>query len=683
MARLGLDAKYSTQRPRFALLPTRPPSISLPPPSSHRASGSDSPSFPATPAALLHAFASLSPRAKKLFAAAIAAILLLGAPIVRRAGDRGHDYPPQAPPAAHSRSFKLPPVTPQRTAADGTPRAGLFHPLASAASNNPSVSLSAYLDSHFGPPTRPLEQQPHVWLTMADALWARTGTAALHAFVERLNSERRARYGKRDGGVRDTRLVVMCLDDGCVDEVAKYKDEHGRDAGGGFAYGGFRWNRPDKKADLFARSVSTWPKLAAFIEVLPHRDLFFVDSDVAFRYDPYPYMEPFMATHDLVAQENDSFDHLNTGWMWIRRSQAAADAWHEVLKMDLEKTSRDQNNFNEVLGTALLRQHLDGGDPRRKPLLADFTAKNGLRVHVLDDNIFRSHHFGIDRPYAARDQSIYIHLTCGDDTRTKVYVSKAQGFWSDVEHYYSEPPPLLTVDHLSGDRDDVEQLFKVLLTAAHYTSRTLLPPTHATFLDLEPSSSSTSRQTRRIYSSFPIPHIAEALGVPIVEPRYTAWAARELVGGSVLGMPNASSSAVDEDDGERGGASRLRLDVQWSGVDLRRRNEKVASLAEVVELDMRHTDTLTSFLSLLRSPSFSSDRAPVVKIINYDFPGATHWRDWELPRALDHVRTCDELEKLPACDAICRGSKKGVKVDETWPSWEELAGEQDGDGEGE
>ncbi|GAA5924637.1 hypothetical protein JCM3775_005430 [Rhodotorula graminis] len=674
MARLGLDAKYSTQRPRFALLPTRPPSISLPPPSSHRASGSDSPSFPATPAALLHAFASLSPRAKKLFAAAIAAILLLGAPIVRRAGDRGHDYSTQSPSPAHSRSFKLPPVSPQRAAADGTPRAGLFHPLASAASNDPSVSLSAYLDSHFGPPTRPLAQQPHVWLTMADALWARTGTAALHAFVERLNSERRARYGAREGRVRDTRLVVMCLDDGCVDEVAKYKDAHGRDAGGGYAYGGWRWNRPDKIL------VSTWPKLAAFIEVLPHRDLFFVDSDVAFRYDPYPYMEPFMATHDLVAQENDSFDHFNTGWMWIRRSQTAADAWHEVLKMDLEKTSRDQNNFNEVLGTALLRQHLDGGDPRRKPLLADFVAKNGLRVHVLDDNLFRSHHFEIDRPYAARQHSLYLHMTCGDDTRTKVYVSKAQGFWSDVERYYTEPPPLLTVDHLSGDRDDVEQLFKILLTAAHYTSRTILPPTHATFLNLEPSSSSTSRQTRRIYSSFPIPHIAEALGVPIVEPRYPAWAARELVGGSVLGLPSTSSSAVE--DGE-GVGSRLRLDVQWSGEDLRRRNEKVASLAEVVELDLRHTDTLTSFLALLRSPSFSSARAPVVKIINFDFPDATHWRDWDLPRALDHVHTCDELDKLPACDAICRGSKKGVKVDEAWPSWEDLEGEEDDGGEGE
>lgn len=64
---------------------------------------------------------------------------------------------------------------------------------------------------------------------------------------------------------------------------------------------------------LLVPSLTPPASLAAFIEVLPHRDLFFVDSDVAFRYDPYPHMEPFMATHDLVAQENDSWDHLNTG----------------------------------------------------------------------------------------------------------------------------------------------------------------------------------------------------------------------------------------------------------------------------------------------------------------------------------------------------------------------------------
>lgn len=112
--------------------------------------------------------------------------------------------------------------------------------------------------------------------------------------------------------------------------------------------------------------------------------------------------------------------------MWLRHSQTVSDAWNEVLEMDLRKTSRDQNNFNEVrplsrpsdlleysfsdapqvLGSAELRLHNDGGDPGRKPLKFDFIARNGLRVHVLDANIFRSHHFEIDRPYAARNQSV-------------------------------------------------------------------------------------------------------------------------------------------------------------------------------------------------------------------------------------------------------------------------------------
>lgn len=81
---------------------------------------------------------------------------------------------------------------------------------------------------------------------MADSLWARTGTAALHTFVERLNVERRAKYGKRKGGVRDTKLVVLCLDTACVEEVSRYKDAYGRDGGGGYAYGGYMWNRPEE-----------------------------------------------------------------------------------------------------------------------------------------------------------------------------------------------------------------------------------------------------------------------------------------------------------------------------------------------------------------------------------------------------------------------------------------------------
>ncbi|GJN88989.1 hypothetical protein Rhopal_001960-T1 [Rhodotorula paludigena] len=556
--------------------------------------------FSATPSAVLDAFSSLTPRAKKLLVAVVVGILFIGAPLVRSSGDRGTDV--RKPVAA----TVLPELVTARAAPDGTLRAGLFRPPQGSPTNDPSTSFTAYLEAHFGPPSLPLERQPHVWITMADTLWARTGTAALHSFVERLNVERRARYGHRRGGVRDTRLVVLCLDEGCVDEVAKYRDAYGRDAGGGYAYAGYKWNRPEK---------------------------------------------PYMATHDLVAQENDSFDHFNTGWMWIRHSKAASDAWNEVLQMDLRKTSRDQNNFNEVMGTALLRQHSDGGDPRRKPLLADFTATNGMRVHVLDDNIFRSHHFENDRPYAARDQSVYLHMTCGDDTLTKTYVSKTQGFWSDVNRYYSEPPPLLTVDHLSGSREDARKILRILLVAAHYTQRAILPPTHVTFLDVQPASSSPSSssayQTRRIYSSFPIPHIAETLRVEILEPRYPAWAARELVGGSVLG--NFSS------DGGTGGR-RLREDVKWSKDEWRRRYEKVAELGEVVEI------------------AFAPSRAPTIKLINYDWPSAQHWRSWALPRAVQHIYPCEELEKLPSCDAICRGSKRGVRVEEGWPSWDEVMG---------
>jgi len=118
-------------------------------------------------------------------------------------------------------------------------------------STDPSKTLTQFIDSHFGSPDLPQNEQPYIWLTMADALWAReAGTQALHAFVEQLNSERRAKYGK---SARETKLVVLCLDEECIDIVGKYKDEYGR-AVGGYAYGGFMWSRPEKVS--FDRFVS-------------------------------------------------------------------------------------------------------------------------------------------------------------------------------------------------------------------------------------------------------------------------------------------------------------------------------------------------------------------------------------------------------------------------------------------
>lgn len=42
------------------------------------------------------------------------------------------------------------------------------------------------------------------------------------------------------------------------------------------------------------------------IEILKHRkDVFYVDSDVFFRADPYPTMEPLFGSYDFIASEND------------------------------------------------------------------------------------------------------------------------------------------------------------------------------------------------------------------------------------------------------------------------------------------------------------------------------------------------------------------------------------------
>lgn len=70
-----------------------------------------------------------------------------------------------------------------------------------------------------------------------------------------------------------------------------------------------------------------------------------------FRRDPYPHLEPLMEQYDILATENRAFEHINSGFLWMKKSQTTADAWNEVLQMDLKETSRDQYNFNTVSRT--------------------------------------------------------------------------------------------------------------------------------------------------------------------------------------------------------------------------------------------------------------------------------------------------------------------------------------------
>lgn len=68
----------------------------------------------------------------------------------------------------------------------------------------------------------------------------------------------------------------------------------------------------------------------------------------AFRRDPYPYLEPLMEIHDVLAQENLVYNHINSGFLWMKKSAVMAEAWQSVLEMDLIADSRDQFNLNTV-----------------------------------------------------------------------------------------------------------------------------------------------------------------------------------------------------------------------------------------------------------------------------------------------------------------------------------------------
>ncbi|GAA6050797.1 hypothetical protein JCM3770_001651 [Rhodotorula araucariae] len=492
------------------------------------------------------------------------------------------------------------------------------------------LSFSDYLDAHFPhPKTRP---QPHLWITLADSLFARTGAANLHAFVQQLNDERRAKYGKR---TRETRVITLCLDEACVDECARR---------GMYAYGGFERQRPEQILR------ATWPKLASLIEGLPRRDLFFVDADVSLSQDPYPHMEPLMDRFDILAQENDAFEHFNTGWLWMRKGQVVADAWAKVLAMDMENVSRDQFNFNSVLGTGPLRAHPgEEDDPYRRPLENEFVAQNGLRVHVLNQRMFRVYHQR-DVTYVSRHDSTLLHMTCADDAWVKLFVAKVEGFWGDVDGYYSSPPQLLSINHLTGPKENLVQLFRILLSLAHYSSRALSLPSHATILDM------ASSPLHETHSTFPLSHLAapgadSPLNVTVVEPAYVEHATAWLLGRSVLR------------DGER------RADGWWEALgeeERTRRMDKAMDLTKVYDLDMRQHDTFASLLKrLVSDPLFAA--ASHVRLVHFDWPGYQQWTSWELPGAVAHVQTCARIEEGTRCGELCRfDGEERIRVDEPW-----------------
>jgi len=42
----------------------------------------------------------------------------------------------------------------------------------------------------------------------------------------------------------------------------------------------------------------------------------------------------------------------------------------------------------------------------------------------------------------------------------------SQGYWSDVDEYYTRPPPIISIEHPAGTGSEVTHYFKLLFAAA-------------------------------------------------------------------------------------------------------------------------------------------------------------------------------------------------------------------------
>lgn len=175
-------------------------------------------------------------------------------------------------------------------------------------------TFSDFLDDHFKRPPRKLtaaeigsglvqeeDTSPHIWLTQSDQRWINTGTSTLALFIQRLNFERLDRYNSP----RPTALVVLCLDQICIERCKNSQIPM-------YCYGGYKYTRPPQMP------VATWPKIAGLIDTLEFRDAFYVDSDVAFKRDPYPIIESYMEKYDLISSESEAHEHFNTGKLFYQ-----------------------------------------------------------------------------------------------------------------------------------------------------------------------------------------------------------------------------------------------------------------------------------------------------------------------------------------------------------------------------
>ncbi|GAA6061968.1 hypothetical protein JCM10212_005212 [Sporobolomyces blumeae] len=444
----------------------------------------------------------------------------------------------------------------------------------------------------------------HLWLTVSDRNLARSTTPVLEAFVDTLILQRRQNATLAEDeharAYEQVQLIVLCGDAWCLEESVRRNWA---------AYGGYRLTKPD------GVGINEWMKLSGILDALhAGEDVVFVDPSIFLIQDPYPFLDPARDSSDMIVAETPlsaGSNLVSSGFVWSRSAESTIEIWTRLIHSYAATGATEHETLNSLLFTRDNRgvSPVDG-QPR-----SEFESPGGVKVNVLSRDVFvpwRPAHDLVPEPVPLTDDEtvasgkspVAIQLGCGGDA---------------VGAYGSAPSRVLRVPTLVGTRDELKQILKILVTTAKMTGRALQLPSHVTILDIRSPSDPASPIVLPTYAAFPLPHLAAALDIALVEPSYTSRTLSAL--GHASPEDASASKIIDE------------LEEYLGEIDVR----TIASVADLVKK-----------LSLI---SYSIER--VVSLTHFGSTRTT-WRKWHVLRTTRIVQPCRKLEGPVLCGELCR-----------------------------
>ncbi|GAA97676.1 uncharacterized protein L969DRAFT_62714 [Mixia osmundae IAM 14324] len=501
------------------------------------------------------------------------------------------------------------------------------------------VDMVSFLESQVG---RPRKGRP-IWTVIGGGFYLREVVPQLVAYLDALKRPDRTDSFKRPPGPKlggepdqvfrklsaaDTprpSLLVLCLDEACMSTCAlsglmcyifdKIEDLPER----------YRESRRNNEIEY--RSIG-WQKSRALSDLArAGYSAICSDLDVFFQGNIFEYLHDIDNGRFDIQMQDEGGDSLNIGFFAQRGTEAVADLWQSIAHQVSEDDAWDQPAVNEYLGAAELRT----GNHTFWPPLSSFTGLTGLQVYVID----KARVWGRTMGWTPPASVVALHLTCTGKKELKVYDAKESAFWQDVDHYYTDPPRILTIGALAGDGEAVSRQLKVMLALANATDRAFVPPSQiyitsdlpglsdAEFHHFEKAGKWPPTRAQRLADADKTDF--ELLKKPAVYHRRFASTV------DIVKLFNQSAVTIFE-------PSYLRNALHYSDGDASRLRQR--HLDSMLLHSYQHT------LETLSSEPYLS--APVVTIMDHN-----NIDRFEAPEGATDVPMCRAIETVQGCGTLC------------------------------